>query len=85
MRWGTLGSDNPSELEREPSCGFLTLFALVQDEEDRVMPPQHMILKAKRFDLHAGIRMWGGYPAVARMLERQRPERVPVSLQSHLN
>ena len=49
------------------------------------MPPQHMILKAKRFDLHAGIRMWGGYPAVARMLERQRTERVPVSLHNDLS
>ena len=49
------------------------------------MPPQHMILKAKRFDLHAGIRMWGGYPAVARMLERQRPERVPVGLHTDLS
>ena len=49
------------------------------------MPPQHMILKAKRFDLHAGIRMWGGYPAVARMLERQRPTRVPVSLHTDLS
>jgi len=57
----------PEDPDDEDDSSFLW----VEDEEDRVMPPEAAVRASGRWDLHHAILRRGGYRAVGRLLDRR--------------
>ncbi|KAK9828088.1 hypothetical protein WJX81_002392 [Elliptochloris bilobata] len=69
---GRISWERPTPLQRVPLSEEAGNgdWLVVEDERDRVVPSRKALMGAGRYDLHHAIQFWGGYRAVAEVLER---------------